>query len=694
VPDDVWPGRPDPLGATADAGGVNFALYSAGARRVEVCLLEGSGGRLSERRVVLPERTDHVWHGYLPGVRPGQRYGYRVHGPWEPFAGQWFNPAKLLADPYARAFTGGITYHGALCTARGDGTPDARDSAPYVPLSLVTAPDPGPPPARPRVPWTDTVIYEAHVRGFTASHPEVPAELRGSYAGLGHPAAIEHLTHLGITAVELLPVHHSLTEPSVAARGLTNYWGYNTLGYFAPDARFSASGDRGGQVTEFRAMVDALHAAGIEVLLDVVYNHTAEGQPLGPTLCYRGIDNRTYYRLEPDEPSRYRDYTGCGNTLDSRQAPVLRLVMDSLRYWVTAMGVDGFRFDLASALTRSRDGVDKYSGFLAAIAQDPVLGGVKLIAEPWDLGIDGYRVGGFPPPWAEWNGRYRDAVRDYWRGAGGDPAELGTRLAGSEDLYAARRPHASVNFITAHDGFTLADLVSYDRKHNDDNGEGNRDGTDDNRSTNLGAEGPTDDEEVLTARRRQARNLLATLLLSAGVPMLTAGDELGRTQRGNNNAYCQDNELSWLDWSGVDTDLLAFTRDLIALRRAEPVFRRRSFFTGAASGTPPRRDLTWYRPDGRQLRTPDWHRRDGSPLGVLLDGTHTGEREPHGEPRTGHTYLLWFHSGTSEAEVTLPRYPGIKGYEQVVNTGDGQVAGRPGDRRTITPRCVVVLRAT
>jgi isoamylase len=691
VADEVWPGRSDPLGATADAGGVNFALYSSGARRVELCLFDDAGG---ERRVRLPERTDHVWHGYLPGVRPGARYGYRVHGTWDPGSGQWFNPAKLLADPYARAFAGTLRQHPALGSRRADGGPDPRDTARYVPLSLVTGPDPGPPPAWPRVGWADSVIYELHVRGFTRLHPEIPPELRGSYAGLGHPAAIEHLARLGVTAVELLPVHHGLTEPSVAARGLTNYWGYNTLGYFAPDARFSASGDRGGQVTEFRAMVDALHAAGIEVLLDVVYNHTAESGPDGPTLCYRGIDNRTYYRLEPGDQAHYRDYTGCGNTLDSRQPTVLRLVMDSLRYWVLAMGVDGFRFDLASALTRSQDTVDRYSSFLAAIAQDPVVGAVKLIAEPWDLGLDGYRVGDFPPPWAEWNGRYRDAVRDHWRG-GGDLSELGTRLAGSEDLYATRRPHASVNFVTAHDGFTLADLVAYRQKHNEANGERNTDGTDDNRSENFGVEGPTDDPPVLAARRRQVRNLLATLLLSAGVPMLTAGDELGRTQQGNNNAYCQDNELSWMDWSTVDGELLEFTRELIALRRAEPVFRRRSFFTGTASGDPPRRDLTWYRADGSPLTFPDWHRRGGGTLGVFLDGGNTGERETYGEPRMGHSYLLYLHRGPSEVEVTLPRYPDTERYEAVVDTSD-ILRGTcyPGERLRLAARSVVVLRAT
>ncbi|MGA8118133.1 MAG: glycogen debranching protein GlgX, partial [Actinocatenispora sp.] len=524
-------------------------------------------------------------------------------------------------------------------------------------------------------PWADTVLYELHVRGFTARMPGVPEPLRGTYAGLAHPAAVEHLTRLGVTAVELLPVQCGATEPSVAARGLTNYWGYNTLGYFAPDGRYAAGACA---VTEFRAMVDALHAVGIEVVLDVVYNHTAEGPPDGPTLAYRGLDNRTYYRLEPGDPSRYRDYSGCGNTLDLRQPPVLRMVLDSLRHWVSVMGVDGFRFDLASALCRSSDGVDRHSGFLAAIGQDPLLRGVRLIAEPWDLGTDGYRVGGFPPPWAEWNGRYRDAVRDFWRGETADLSEVGTRLAGSEDLYGhhGRAPWTSVNFVTAHDGFTLRDLVSYRRKHNAANGEHGADGTDDNRSVNFGVEGDTGDPEVTSARARQVRNLLATMLLSVGTPMLLAGDELGNTQHGNNNAYCQDNEVSWLDWSDVDGDLLEFTRRLLALRAAEPVFRRRDFLTGVAAGKQARRDVTWFRPDGGEVTHDDWHRPGDRTLGVFLDGSRTDRYDSRGAPVTGGSYLYWLHAGDTEATVTLPAV--AAGYRVVLDTADPPGAAQGG----------------
>jgi isoamylase len=679
----VWPGRAEPRGVTVDAGGVNVALFSAEATAVEVCLFDPAG---LETRVALPSRTESVWHGYLPGVRPGARYGFRVHGPWEPAAGRWFNPAKLLADPYARRLSGRLVQHEALRAVAAEGGPDPRDTAAYVPLSVVAA---EPRPARrPALrPWADTVIYELHVRGFTKRMPEVPERLRGTYAGLASPAAVRHLTRLGVTAVELLPVHASVTERSVAGRGLVNYWGYNTLGYFAPDPRYSAGED---PVAEFRAMVDALHAAGIEVLLDVVYNHTAEGPPDGPTLSLRGIDNRAYYRLDPADNARYRDYTGCGNTLDVRTGATLRLILDSLRYWVSVMGVDGFRFDLASALARGDDGVDEHSPFLAAVGQDPVLRDVRLIAEPWDLGSDGYRVGGFGAPWAEWNGRYRDAVRDFWRGELPRLAELGTRLAGSEDLYGPRGPHASVNFLTAHDGFTLRDLVSYRRKHNAANGERGADGTDDNRSVNFGAEGDTADPEILALRRKQVRNLLATLLLSAGTPMLLAGDELGNTQHGNNNAYCQDNEVSWVDWSTVDSELLEFTRSLLALRAAEPVFRRAGFFTG--STVDDRRDITWYRPDAQVVTDADWQRPGDRTLGAYLDGKRTDRHDRKGRPQAGRSYLLWLHSGQSDVDILLP--PAAPAYSVAFDTA-GRLSGRyrAGAALWMPARSVLLLRA-
>ncbi len=702
----VWPGRPYPLGATADADGVNFALYSDVARAVELCLFDPDG---TEHRIPLVNRTYHVWHGKLPDVRPGQRYGYRVHGRWDPRKGYRANPAKLLADPYARAYVGDVDYTGSLYDyVDGDPyseQPDPTDSAPYVPRSVVIAPGTTQLGPRPAVPWADTTIYELHVRGFTMRHPEIPPELRGTYAGLAHPAAIEHLRRLGLTAVELLPVHHSIAEPTLAANGLTNYWGYNSLGFFAPDARYSAAcrnGDgAGGQVEEFRTMVRALHEAGIEVILDVVYNHTAEGGVGGPALSYKGIDNRGYYRLEPGNPGRYRDYTGCGNTLDLRQPHVLQLVMDSLRYWVNEMGVDGFRFDLASALARSLHDVDRLSAFMAVVHQDPTVSQVKLIAEPWDIGEGGYQVGEFPPLWTEWNGRYRDAIRDFWRGAPTGVAELGWRLTGSADLYAddGRLPYASINFVTAHDGFTLRDLVSHEHKHNEANREGNRDGTDDNRSSNFGVEGDTDDESVLAARRRQVRNFLATLLLSSGVPMLCAGDELGRTQRGNNNAYCQDNELSWLDWSDVDESLLDLTRRLIALRRTEPVWRQRSFFLGEPTGDGSHvKDLTWFRPDGREMTREDWHAPAARAIGMYLDGDQVHGTGPRGEPITGHSYLLWLHAGPGDVEVTLPAGPWGREYRLVVDTAaDGGGDDRVIPAGTSVPmldRHVVLLQVT
>ncbi|GAA0388049.1 glycogen debranching protein GlgX [Streptomyces luteireticuli] len=706
----VWPGSPEPLGARfrVDAGGVagtNFALWAGGAEAVEVCLFDddgdgsgsgsGSGGQ-RETRCFLAELTHEIWHGFLPGVRPGQRYGYRVHGHWDPWTGARWNPAKLLLDPCARAVDGDFALPPEVYghvrdwpqQHVADTVRDERDSAPYVPKGVVVADDDDwSDDRRPKTPWADTVIYELHVRGFTMRHPGVPERLRGTYAGLAHPAAVEHLTRLGITAVELLPVHQFAHEDHLLRRGLRNYWGYNSIGYFAPHAGYAATGTRGQQVGEFKRMVRALHAAGIEVILDVVYNHSAEGGELGPTLSLRGIDNRRYYRLA-DDPRRYADYTGCGNTLHVVQPNVLRLITDSLRYWVTEMGVDGFRFDLAAALARTMravDGPDMLSPFLAVIAQDPVLRRVKLIAEPWDVGSGGYQVGAFPPLWTEWNDRYRDAVRDFWRGALPDVRDLGYRLSGSSDLYAwgGRRPYASVNFVTAHDGFTLRDLVSYGRKHNEANGEGNRDGTDDNRSWNCGAEGPTDDPGVLALRRRQIRNLLTTLLLSTGVPMLVAGDEMGRTQGGNNNAYCQDGEVSWVDWSLLEDPgwraLAALAARLLALRRAHPVLRSRAFFSGRPRSADGLRDLAWFTPCGTEMTEADWY-APAATLGMYLSGGDIPRRGPDGGPVTDDSFLVVLHAGDRPIDVTLPGPPWAAAYELLVDTALEEQDAAPGAR--------------
>jgi isoamylase len=704
--DPPWPGRPEPLGATWDGEGTNFALWSAGAEAVELCLFDAAG---VETRIPLGESTYHVWHGYLPRIGPGQRYGYRVHGPYRPRDGQRYNPAKLLLDPYARAVDGEFVPHPAVYGWAGDpraDTVDGRDSAPYVPRSVVVHEDfPWGNDTRPRTLWEDTVIYELHVKGFTRRHPGVPEPLRGTYAGLAHPAAIEHLTGLGVTAVELLPAQQFVTEPAVARRGLTNYWGYNTIGYFAPHAAYAAT--PGEQVREFKAMVRALHAAGIEVILDVVYNHTAEGDETGPTLCFRGIDNSGYYRLLADDRRRYADYTGCGNTLDVRHPYVLQMLMDSLRYWVTEMHVDGFRFDLASALARSFHDVDKLSAFFDVIHQDPVVSRVKLIAEPWDVGEGGYQVGEFPPLWTEWNGKYRDTVRSFWSGEPIGVRDLGFRLTGSSDLYAddGRRPFASINFVTAHDGFTLRDLVSYNEKHNEANGEGNRDGESHNRSWNCGVEGETDDPAVTALRGRQVRNMLLTLLVSTGVPMLLAGDEIARTQGGNNNAFCQDNEVSWVDWSTVDkpgvADLLALTRRLVALRRGSPVLRQRGFFAGRpVPGGDGRKDLAWLRADGTEMTEQEWHSPDLRTLGMYLDGDGIRQRGPRGERLTDESYLLVLHAGAEDTTFALPGLPWASGWEVVVDTtyADGRPpvgADRPagGLDLPLTARSAVLLRA-
>ncbi|HEX6597247.1 MAG TPA: glycogen debranching protein GlgX, partial [Acidimicrobiales bacterium] len=632
----AWPGTPYPLGATWDGEGTNFAIYSEVARSVTLCLFDRSG---KETRVPLPEVSAFVWHGYVTGVGPGQRYGFRVDGPYEPVHGLRCNPAKLLVDPYARAIDGELDWDDSVfgyTVGRDDTHRDDRDSAPHVPKSVVADTlFPWGDDQRPGTAWHNTIIYETHVKGFTARHPGVPEALRGTYAGLGSPAAIEHLSGLGVTAVELLPVHHFVSEHDLVKKGLSNYWGYNTLGFFAPHAAYSSAGSRGEQVREFKAMVRSLHAAGIEVILDVVYNHTAEGNHMGPTLSFRGIDNGAYYRLVEGHRRMYMDYTGTGNTLNARNPEVLHLIMDSLRYWVSEMHVDGFRFDLASALARGFHEVDRLSAFFDLIHQDPVVSQVKLIAEPWDVGEGGYQVGNFPVLWTEWNGKYRDAVRDFWRGHEASLAEMGYRLSGSSDLYQAdgRRPNASINFVVAHDGFTLHDLVSYNDKHNEANGEGNRDGTDDNRSWNCGVEGETDDPKVLALRRRQQRNFLATLMLSQGVPMMLGGDEMDRTQQGNNNAYCQDNELTWFDWDldAAAKELLDFTRRLIALRREHPVLRRRSFFQGRPIHGTDLADIGWFAPDGHEMTEREWLSGRVSALGMFVNGDEIAEPGPRGE---------------------------------------------------------------
>ena len=697
-----WPGRPHPLGAHWDGEGTNFALFSSGAEAVELCLFDDAG---AEQRIRLEESTYHVWHGYLPQIGPGQRYGFRVDGPFDPARGMRFNPSKLLGDPYAEAIDGEFRLDGAVfgSAAGKDRIQEHRDSAPFVPKSVVVhdAFPWGLDHRRPHHAWADTVIYELHVKGFTARHPDIPPGLRGTYAGLAHPAALAHLQSLGVTAVELMPVHQFVSEPHLLRKGLSNYWGYNSIGYFAPHAAYSASGSRGEQVREFKAMVRALHDAGIEVLLDVVYNHTAEGDETGPTLAFRGIDNLTYYRLEDADRAVYRDYTGCGNTLDVRSPHVLQLIMDSLRYWVTEMHVDGFRFDLASALARSFHDVDKLSAFFDVIQQDPVISQVKLIAEPWDVGEGGYQVGGFPPLWTEWNGKYRDTVRDVWRGQGSGVRELAYRLSGSSDLYQddGRRPYASINFVTAHDGFTLRDLTTYEHKLNDANGEGNRDGETDNRSWNCGVEGETDNPDVLALRRRQARNLLTTLLLSTGVPMLTMGDEVGRTQHGNNNGYCQDTAESWMPWQDDvrDVDLLSFVQQLLELRRRHPVFRQKAFFLGRPVGATGVKDLAWFGPDSAELSDAQWFDPRLHTVGMYLDGGGIRTRGPRGELLRDDSFLLVLHAGPEDVEVTLPGAPWAASYDLVVDTAEEP--GPPGSRAypaagrlPVTNRSCVLLR--
>jgi isoamylase len=709
----VWLGSPAPLGATPDAGGTNFAIFSEDAINVELCLFDHADDPVERECIQLPELTGHVWHGYLPGVGPGQVYGYRVHGPYDADDGLRFNAAKLLVDPNAKALTGEVDWSGPVYGYRrggreGDLQPDRQNDATCVPRCVVIDPSfDWEDDALLRTPWHDTIIYEVHVKGFTIQHPEIPEAIRGTYSALAHPAAIDHLLRLGVTAVELLPVHTFTDEPFLIEKGLTNYWGYNTLNYFSPSARYATSGHPGEQVREFKAMVKALHAAGIEVILDVVYNHTAEGNNLGPTLSFKGIDNRAYYRLDPDDPRFYMDFTGTGNTLNVRHPQVLQLIMDSLRYWVLEMHIDGFRFDLASALARELYDVERLSSFFDTIHQDPVLSQVKLIAEPWDVGEGGYQVGNFPVLWTEWNGKYRDAVRSFWRGDERPVAEMGFRLTGSSDLYQGdgRHPYASINFVTAHDGFTLNDLVSYDHKHNQANKEGNRDGSDHNISANYGHEGPTDDPEILAVRHRQRRNMLATILLSQGVPMLLGGDELGRTQRGNNNGYCQDNEISWYDWNldESDRELMEFTRRLIAIRKAQPTLRRRRFFHGRRIRGAEVKDLTWLRTDGGEMTDAEWHDASLSALGLILSGDAIEERDPRGQPITGDTLAILLNAETEPVRFRLPkagRNKQHRRWEILVDTNEATIldegdCGRivtAGDKIELAPRTLVLAR--
>ncbi|MDM7831334.1 glycogen debranching protein GlgX [Cellulomonas edaphi] len=696
----IWPGTPYPLGATYSGSGTNFALFSEVAERVELCLFDEDG---TETRVDLPEVDAFVWHGYLPAVQPGQRYGYRVHGPFDPAQGHRCNPNKLLLDPYAKAIDGQIDGDPSLFSYQFDDN-DARnddDSAGHTMTSVVINPyfDWGRDRA-PEHPYHETVIYEAHVKGLTNLHPAVPEELRGTYAGIAHPAVIAHLKALGVTAIELMPVHQFVDDTSLREQGLSNYWGYNTIGFFAPHNAYAAFKEPGQQVQEFKAMVRDLHEADIEVILDVVYNHTAEGNHMGPTLSFRGIDNANYYRLVDEDQAHYFDTTGTGNSLLMRSPHVLQLIMDSLRYWVTEMHVDGFRFDLAATLARQFHEVDRLSAFFDLVHQDPIVSQVKLIAEPWDIGDGGYQVGGFPPLWSEWNGKYRDTVRDFWRGEPSTLGEFASRLSGSSDLYehTGRRPIASVNFVTAHDGFTLADLVSYNEKHNEANGEDNRDGESFNRSWNCGAEGPTDDPEILDLRGRQQRNFMATLLLSQGIPMIAHGDEIGRTQQGNNNVYCQDSELSWMNWDlgARETRMLEFTRELVRLRRDHPVFRRRRFFAGSPEhgGESELRDIAWLNPEGDHMQDDAWHNSQARAVQVFLNGDAIAEPDLRGEEITDDSFLVLFNGAPDQVAFTLPEDEYGEVWTAVLDT-DGQVAvgdtARARETLTLARNSVVVL---
>ncbi|MGY4540537.1 isoamylase [Arthrobacter sp. UYNi723] len=698
---EIWPGTAYPLGATFDGTGTNFALFSERAEKVELCLFDDDG---VETRFRLDEVDGYVWHGYVPQVQPGQKYGYRVHGPYDPDSGNRFNPNKLLLDPYAKAVHGQMDWEPALFSYNL-GEPDSinnEDSAPHMMMGVVINPffdwdgD-----HNLRIPYHKSVIYEAHVKGLTQLHPEIPEEQRGTYAGVAHPSVIAHLQKLGITAIELMPVHQFVNEGTLKDKGLNNYWGYNTIGFFAPQNTYSSTGDTGQQVQDFKAMVRTLHRAGIEVILDVVYNHTAEGNHLGPTLSFKGIDNASYYRLMEGDEKHYMDYTGTGNSLNVRQPHSLQLLMDSLRYWVTEMHVDGFRFDLASTLAREFYDVDKLSTFFELIQQDPVVSQVKLIAEPWDVGPGGYQVGNFPPQWTEWNGQYRDTVRDFWRGEPATLGEFASRLTGSADLYehSGRRPVASINFVTAHDGFTLADLVSYNEKHNDANGENNNDGESHNRSWNCGAEGPTDDPAVLGLRARQQRNFIASLLLSQGVPMLLHGDEMGRTQQGNNNGYCQDSELTWINWENIDQPLVEFTAAVNALRAKHPTFRRSRFF----DGRPVRRgegerlpDIVWLDVDGDTMKPEDWDSGFGRSVGVFLNGDGIQGKDVRGRRITDVNFLLYFNAHDDMVNFTLPADEYAPAWDIIIDTAGHNADTEPvqaGDALPVDAKSLVVLRA-
>ncbi|WP_018603174.1 glycogen debranching protein GlgX [Mycobacterium sp. 155] len=703
---EIWRGKAYPLGATYDGSGTNFALFSEVAERVELCLFDTEGNETA--RVTLPEVDGFIWHGFVPNIEPGQRYGYRVTGPYDPAAGHRCNPNKLLLDPYAKAIDGTFDW-GQPLFGYNFGDPDSRnddDSAAHMPKAVVINPyfDWGTdrPPGHE---YADTVIYEAHIKGLTETHPDIPEQIRGTYAAVAHPVIIDHLKSLGITAIELMPVHHFVDDSTLLEKGLSNYWGYNTIGFLAPDPRYSSSATPGGHVQEFKAMVRALHEAGIEVILDVVYNHTAEGNHMGPTLSMRGIDNAAYYRLVEDDKRYYMDYTGTGNSLNVGHPHSLQLIMDSLRYWVTEMHVDGFRFDLASTLAREFYDVDKLSTFFELVQQDPTVSQVKLIAEPWDVGPGGYQVGNFPPQWTEWNGKYRDTVRDFWRGEPATLDEFAYRLTGSADLYehTARRPVASINFVVAHDGFTLRDLVSYNEKHNDANGEDNNDGESHNRSWNCGVEGPTDDPEILALRARQERNFLTTLLLSQGVPMICHGDELGRTQGGNNNGYCQDSEITWIDWANADKDLLEFTKIVSALRAAHPVFRRRRFFDGRPvrqPGAPNVPDITWLAPDGSDMTAEDWETGYAKSVSVYLNGHGIPDLSVRGQQVVDDSFLLCFNGHYEPIEFVLPPKEFGQQWTPVINTaaidGAANSADTPlaaGAKVNVDARAVLVLRA-
>ena len=693
----IWPGHPNPLGATWDGEGVNFAVFSHGADAVQLCLFDADGG---ERRIDMHERDARIFHCYLPDVRPGQQYGYRAHGAWDPERGKRFNPNKLLIDPYAKAISGGVEWSDALFGYQvghddADLVMSETDSAASLPKSVVVdgaftwGGD-----RAPHTPWTRTLIYECHVKGMTARHPDVPEAQRGTYLGLASDPILDHLLALGVTAVQLLPVHHFVSEHRLSQLGLSNYWGYNSIGFFAPDPRY-ASNSLGGQVDEFKTMVKAFHRVGIEVLLDVVYNHTAEGNHLGPTLCFRGIDNQAYYRLSAGEERYCKDFTGCGNTLNVPHPRVLQLVLDSLRYWVSEMHVDGFRFDLAPALARDPEEFSSFSRFFATIQQDPILGSSKLIAEPWDVGSGGYQLGAFPPGWAEWNGRYRDVIRRFWRGDEAQVPVLASRLSGSSDIFQGsdRGPYASVNFITCHDGFSLRDLVTYEEKHNEANGEENRDGHDDNASRNWGVEGPSDAPQVQRHRERLLKNFFATLAFSQGVPMISHGDEIGRTQRGNNNAYCQDNETTWLDWD-LDIkaqELLSFARRVFQLRSNNPVFRRRKFFAGDPAADTGVKDVQWLRPDGRELGNDDWQNPQLRVLGMLIHGQSSDELDERGRPNRGHSLLLWFNAGARARQAKLPSMSGSGTWHEIVNTAQ-QSRDVPRAREiSVAPHSLVLL---